>query len=571
RDFTLGQRLLTEARVVVWYMSLLLWPVPSRLSMQHDPLLSTSLFSPLTTLPAILFIATLIFFAVKFRKRFPVITFGIIWFFLNLVIESTIIPLELVFEHRLYLPSVGFYMAVVAICVGLFRKAARQLPEIEFAKAACSILLLVVSLFTIFTFLRNTAWKNIFTIKYDSVLKAPENPRANADFANSLCEVKQYAQALKYGQKAIKISKKGRESYSLAENAIVLALMGENRTNDAIDNASQFMKERVHTGIDVGALPICCLNVARACLLEKKPEDAYNWALKALKYVRLPDDSSSHNKSLIQYILVKIFFNYSPGEVDPHLFRTPEFSSLHRALVTRAARADCTLDVDDATNGGPGACTNTASKSRAVQLQRAQIASAIVFKAHGEEQYALEILQSLGPKNSDDPFVKSEMAKIEQEKAQNLAQKKNWGVYDKYVHNPFSRFNFDLAVAYLVQKYHLPKFFQHMGENRIDAALKISPASRDARLLKAWYLYGLTDRAKAAKDAKKLLSDYPKDSNIWFALGFFRAGTGDDTGALEAFHKVLELYPDYPHRAIIEDVCMKLSKGRKIKSASLTK
>jgi predicted Zn-dependent protease len=235
------------------------------------------------------------------------------------------------------------------------------------------------------------------------------------------------------------------------------------------------------------------------------------------------------------------------------------------------SKSPCNLEQKRTGSSGAFAVTDSASKSRAVQLQRAQIASAMVFKAHGEEQYAREILQRLSPNNSDDPFVKSEMAKIQEEDAKNLAQKKNWGVYDKYVHNPFSRFNFDLAVAYLVQKYHLPQFFQHMGENRIDAALKISPASRDARLLKAWYLYSLRDGAKAAKDAEKLLADHPKDSNIWFALGFFRIGTGDDAGALEAFHKVLELYPGYPHRAIIENVCMKLSRGKIIKSASLTK
>ena len=57
RDFNLVQRLLTEGRVVVWYMSLLLWPAPARLSMEHDPQISTSLFSPFTTFPALLLIA----------------------------------------------------------------------------------------------------------------------------------------------------------------------------------------------------------------------------------------------------------------------------------------------------------------------------------------------------------------------------------------------------------------------------------------------------------------------------------------------------------------------------------
>ena len=128
RDFTLAERLLTEARVVVWYMSLLLWPNPARLSMEHDFEISTSLFSPLTTFPALLLIGALIFLAIRFRKRFPVATFGIAWFFLNLVIESTIIPLELVFEHRLYLPSMGFYLSAAALLRDSFPQGFKTAP-----------------------------------------------------------------------------------------------------------------------------------------------------------------------------------------------------------------------------------------------------------------------------------------------------------------------------------------------------------------------------------------------------------------------------------------------------------
>ena len=176
RDFNLVERLLTEGRVVVWYMSLLLWPDPARLCMEHDPQISTSLFSPLTTLPALLLIAALIFLVIRFRRRFPVITYGIVWFFLNLVIESTIIPLELVFEHRLYLPSIGLYLSVAALLVTLFRRAAKRLPEAEFAKAACSLLFIGAACLALLTFIRNGAWENTVTIHYDAVDKNTRQP-----------------------------------------------------------------------------------------------------------------------------------------------------------------------------------------------------------------------------------------------------------------------------------------------------------------------------------------------------------------------------------------------------------
>ena len=105
RDFTLPQRMLTELRVVIFYISLLLWPQPSRLNLDHDFAISYSLVDPLTTLISFAIIIILIAAAILIARREPLLSFGILWFFGNLVIESSVIGLELVFEHRNYLPS----------------------------------------------------------------------------------------------------------------------------------------------------------------------------------------------------------------------------------------------------------------------------------------------------------------------------------------------------------------------------------------------------------------------------------------------------------------------------------
>jgi tetratricopeptide (TPR) repeat protein len=574
RDFTLGQRLMTEARVVVWYMSLLLWPVPSRLAMEHDPRISTSLFSPFTTLLAILFIAGLIFGAVKFRKRFPVITFGIVWFFLNLVIESTIFPLELVFEHRLYLPSVGFYMAVAAIFTILLRKMAKRLPEAEFAKAACSILLLAISFFCTSTFLRNGVWKDYTSIRYDTAEKAPESPRANADYANALCGVGQDEEALKYGEKAIRLGKKGRESYALAENAVIIALVHQGKADEAIRNATAFIDNKVNTDINGDPLPVFCLNVARACLNVEKPQEAYKWTLKALKYVQITDPGSSYKKGLVQQMLLMLFTQFSPDKVDPHLANALEFSGPGMSSASWQPKTACFLpagQADQPGGVGQGACGSALCASRQAAWPRPEVLAAMVFKAHGEEQYARNIFERESTNHPDDPHVKAQMEKFHKEDSQNLAQKKNWDVMTKYVRSPFSRFNFDMAVAYLVQIHHLPKFFQPIGKNRVDAALTIRPTSRDALVLHAWYLYNNGDAGQAARDAQKLLAANPGDSNVWLASGFFLAKTGDSKGALAAFKKVLELYPGYPHRSIVEELCNQLSMGKNIESKTASK
>ena len=241
-------------------MSLLLWPDPARLSMEHDVQISTSLFSPFTTLPALILIGALIFLAIRFRRQFPVITFGIAWFFLNLVIESTIIPLELVFEHRLYLPSMGFYLSVAALLAILFRLAAKRLAEAEFAKAACSALLIGAACLALLTFTRNGDWEDKVTIHYDAVTKAPGSPRANADYANMLSEAEQYEDAIKYAEKSIELGRKGRETDVLAQNAITIALIKLGKIDEAIKRAEEFVKDKA-IGVDAEPLPNLCLNV----------------------------------------------------------------------------------------------------------------------------------------------------------------------------------------------------------------------------------------------------------------------------------------------------------------------
>ncbi|MGZ6207437.1 MAG: tetratricopeptide repeat protein, partial [Syntrophales bacterium] len=112
RSYTLTERLLTEPRVVIFYISLLLYPIHSRLTLLHDFNISKSLIDPWSTLPAILIIIFGVGFALTiFRKR-PLISFCVLFFLLNHLIEGSFIPVELVFEHRNYIPSMLFFVPV---------------------------------------------------------------------------------------------------------------------------------------------------------------------------------------------------------------------------------------------------------------------------------------------------------------------------------------------------------------------------------------------------------------------------------------------------------------------------
>ncbi len=174
RSFSLQERLLTEARIVVWYLSLLFYPIPSRLSIAHDIVLSSSLFTPLTTILAVIFIASLICLAITLVRNKPIFSFAILFFFLNHLIESTALPLELIFEHRNYLPSTFLFWPLVSF---LTQSAFSPKAPVFFRSLLNTSLVVLVALLAWSTFQRNQAWATQKSLWADAMIKAPGEAR----------------------------------------------------------------------------------------------------------------------------------------------------------------------------------------------------------------------------------------------------------------------------------------------------------------------------------------------------------------------------------------------------------
>lgn len=173
RDFTLTERLLTQSRAVVRYFSLFLAPLPSRLTLFYDYPVSRSLFDPPVTLWAIVFLALLLIGSiVPATRRWKLIPFGILWTLSCLVIESTFIPLEMVFEHRFYLPSVGFSLAVTLLAFQTVSLISRERMLFNLF-GACVVLIMVF-----LTYERNRDWRSELSIYADAANKAPGLTRA---------------------------------------------------------------------------------------------------------------------------------------------------------------------------------------------------------------------------------------------------------------------------------------------------------------------------------------------------------------------------------------------------------
>ena len=124
RSFSLLERVLAQPRVLILYLSQIFYPIPDRLSFVHDIELSTSLIHPWTTLPSILAVIGLLLLGAKVSKKMPFAGFAILFFFAAHAVESTILPLEIVFEHRNYLASLFLFVPVAsALHAGISRFA----------------------------------------------------------------------------------------------------------------------------------------------------------------------------------------------------------------------------------------------------------------------------------------------------------------------------------------------------------------------------------------------------------------------------------------------------------------
>lgn len=121
REFTPPERLLTEARILMYYLSELLYPLPDRMSLYLDTFtLSQSLFVPATTLWSVLACLGLLTGATALLLRGPsLLGFGILLFFAGHLLESSVYGLILAYEHRNYLPAIGIVIAAYALLAAL--------------------------------------------------------------------------------------------------------------------------------------------------------------------------------------------------------------------------------------------------------------------------------------------------------------------------------------------------------------------------------------------------------------------------------------------------------------------
>jgi protein O-mannosyl-transferase len=187
---SMADYLLSQFAVVVTYLRLLLLPVGQ--NFDHDFPIRTEFWTAGVLLPLSVLLAVFaagIWLLLRSRKNraYRIIAFGIFWFFITLSVESSIIPIEdLIFEHRTYLPSAGFFLAITAGGAILLQRMAGR--TVAVSHAAVVLPLSVILLLSALTVARNRLWQDEVAFWKDAAGKSPGKARPHRWYGVALLQ-----------------------------------------------------------------------------------------------------------------------------------------------------------------------------------------------------------------------------------------------------------------------------------------------------------------------------------------------------------------------------------------------
>jgi hypothetical protein len=273
REFTPWQRLLTEARILWFYIGLLFIPDIRKFGLFHDDIaISTGLISPWTTLPALFGLAMVLGFALlgRIRSQYPAFSFAVLWFLVGHSMESSAIGLELAHEHRNYLPSLGPLLGGVCTFMAVIGR------QIKWRTVVAAVLLLAV-VFAAVTHLRSYAWRSETELIRSMVAHHPNSARSHGmlaelyakrynDIANSLSHY-QIAATLAPWETSYHIRMALVAAWAKPTNA-ANSLVGDSLGAEQMERIGQQLAQRPlspSTTVDLRTMAICIPDHSRSC------------------------------------------------------------------------------------------------------------------------------------------------------------------------------------------------------------------------------------------------------------------------------------------------------------------
>jgi protein O-mannosyl-transferase len=207
RNFTLTERLLTESRVIWFYLKLIVAPTIGELGTYHDDIaISTGLLTPITTLFSTVGIAGLLVLAYISRRRAPMLGFGIAWFLVGHSLESTVVPLEIAHEHRNYLPQFGILLCVIYY-VSHASKTHLKTQNLRYLAILC-----LTALMGIITYARAAEWKDEWTLFSAEARNHPNSVRSQTALAVLYHDNKKYLESGEHFRRAADLQRSDIET-----------------------------------------------------------------------------------------------------------------------------------------------------------------------------------------------------------------------------------------------------------------------------------------------------------------------------------------------------------------------
>ena len=298
RDFSLYERVLTQPRILTDY--LYNWFIPKLYTtgvFQDHFLKSTGLLTPITTLLAIVLHAGLAVLAFLRRREWPLFALAVLFFYGGHLVESSVVNLEMYFEHRNYLPAAFLFLPLVALAVD-------KLEPRTFIVAGCAVLLLLGG----FTRFAATIWQDYSMIVAASARKAPTSARAQGQHAMDYFNAGHSDKALAVIDEALE-NIPGRNSYLLVMRLNVLCASG-NLDPEAFHRTADDLSRKYYDPRLVKSYS----NLISSVVQDRCPE------IKAQDLKRLFDDMLevpvNSNPELLGYSHLHYFVGYTQAYMD---------------------------------------------------------------------------------------------------------------------------------------------------------------------------------------------------------------------------------------------------------------
>ena len=192
RNFTLYERLITEPYVLFLYLSKIIFPSPSAFGLYYDDIAAfKSIFSSYKSLVSVLGLVFLTIVAFLKRRRWKVFSFAVLFYISGQILESSVFPLELMFEHRNYLPMLGITFALVYFGY-ISNKFIQNAYLLKFVQIVFFLYILLIG-FT--TYDVSKGWGDYVLQAHYWVQQRPESVRARENLANVSLGIGDYKQA----------------------------------------------------------------------------------------------------------------------------------------------------------------------------------------------------------------------------------------------------------------------------------------------------------------------------------------------------------------------------------------